>query len=168
MTRTRHQRTIAEPVQKFIDPVEAVEHAELLRDPLPQVFGASDTVMRIRCRLIEMGSDDRFLGVGQVPMIPAPSLIPQPLETVFIVSLDPGLDRSPADSRQFGHLRCGMTSLRQDHGLQPPKTRRTSLTIGEASELLHGMVFCNMHGDLLVVIAKACHINHAGATLTGA
>lgn len=75
MPGTRHEATVSESIQQAINAVETIKDAELLLDPAPKIFTATNTAPWVfRCS-IHVLHDLLFFGIAQMAMIaPLPSV----------------------------------------------------------------------------------------------
>jgi hypothetical protein len=71
MAGTWHETTVSEPIQQDINTIETIKHTELLLDPAPEVFPATNAVPRVRGCSIQMLDDLLFFRIAQMSVIAA-------------------------------------------------------------------------------------------------
>jgi len=112
-----HQAAVTQPVQQVIDAVEAVEHVEVLVDPLTQILTSANPVPRVRRGAVQVRTKRFFLIRGQVPVVAA-AAIPEALQTVLVIPLNPLLQAAAAHRKGLGDLGRGVALQGQDDDLQ--------------------------------------------------
>jgi hypothetical protein len=100
---------------------------------------------------------ERLLPVaGQLGRLTGPDPIPQPVDPLCVVALNPGLHHPPTHAHRPGNLRRGVAPLREDDHLQPYRYRAMALEATQALELFDRFVCLDVHdADLRVVKATS-------------
>ena len=147
---------MTEPVamQQRVHAGEAVEHVELLGNPLPQVFSATNPLVWITGGLGQVLDDGLFGFRRQMPMI-APTLIDQTLQTLSVVALHPRLHRASRHLLGCRDLRRRGAPHRLHHDAQPIATPRLTFLFHEPLKFRKRLMSDHMHAvDLRVIDEK--------------
>lgn len=157
VTGPRHQATVAQPVQQFIQAREGIEHPELPVDPLPQILGPSHAGLGIGGLLVEVVPDLLFRGVAQPPLVASAAPLGQSVQALGVVAIDPGLHDPPGNPQDVGDLWGGLALLGQQHHLQSLQSLRFGLLADQTLQVLDTVMVDHMHGS------PPCENQHATA-----
>lgn len=163
VTGPGHQATVAQPVQQAIEAGQAVQHAELLADPLPQILGPSHAGVGILGLLVEVGLDLLFLVGRQLPAVAAGASFGQSGQAAGVVASHPDLDDPPRDAEDLGDLRGRAALLGQQDHLQPQQQAGVGLFAHQVLQLQLTVMLGHMHG-LSSLNSPASHTSESSAT----
>ena len=104
MAGTRHETTISKPIQQDINAVETIKHTELLLDPAPEIFPATNAVSRVCCGSIQVLHDLLFFRIAQMAMIAALPSVDESSQPIPVVATNILLDRPATASERLDDL----------------------------------------------------------------
>jgi hypothetical protein len=117
MPGTRHQATIAQPVQQVVQPRQAVEFPKLLLNPGSQILRSPYTRVGLGGLPIQVVLDLLFLGIGQPALVAAAATFAQSFQSLDVVLMHPMLDLPASQTQQLADLGGRLASLGQPDDL---------------------------------------------------
>jgi hypothetical protein len=117
MPGTRHKATVSESIQQAVNAVETVKHTELLLDPAPEIFPATNTIPWVFSGSIQVLHDLLFFGIAQMAMIAALPPVGESGQPIPVVTANVLLQRPAADAQRLDNLWRRIALLSQNDDL---------------------------------------------------